>query len=274
MSACAVLPPGLHKIPPFPAVAAKLMVLLSNPMAEFSEVAELIASDPTLTAQVLKAVNSYDYALKSPVTNIRQAVALVGLSKIRQIATAAATQTYIKRLMTAELLRCWHHSVATAVLCDEIAHACGAFTNIAFVAGIMHDLGRLGLLVGYPAEYSRIMLDAENSSLDLLEIEEQKFGINHAEVGRLLGEMWELPEEFRLIMGRHHDPCDGQELDLLRIVHVGCRLADSLGFGAIARPAPAPGDVLTELPGSAIVNMQQTPEQLSALIEKRISSVT
>lgn len=274
MSGCTVLPAALNKIPPFPAVAAKLLGLLSSPSAEVNEIAELIASDPTLTGQVLRAVNSYQYALRSPVTDIRQAVALVGLNKIRQVATSAATATYIKRLMTAELLRCWHHSVATAVLAEEIAEACGRFANIAFVAGILHDLGRLGLLVAYPDEYSRLMREAEETSIDLLELENQKFGMDHAEIGRTLAQSWALPEEFLVIMGRHHDPCEGTELDLLRIVHVACRLACSLGFGATTRNFPPTAVILSELPAAVSAQIKKTPEEFCQLIEKRISTVT
>lgn len=274
MSTVTVLPERLQKIPPFPAVAARVLVLLSQPTPEIGNVAELITSDPTLAARVLKCVNSYEYGVKADVTNIRQAIALIGLNRTRQITTTAATAIYLKRLMTAELLRCWHHSIATAVLCEEIARSCGTLMNLAYVAGIMHDLGRLGLLVAYPDEYARLIRNAEENSLELLEVEEQKFGINHAEAGRILTEAWNLPEEFRVINGRHHDPCNGSEFDLLSLVHISCRLANSLGFAVVSRTQPAPEAIVDELPRHARANMQKTREELCALIEERISTVT
>src|SRR5204863_396988 len=124
-----------------------------------------------------------------------------------------------------ELRLCWEHTLATAILADQIAHACEAFTAVAYTAGIIHDIGRLGLLVAYPKDYERIIRDAAEGCLDLLDFETEQFGIHHAEAGRLLAERWKLPEEFLMIAGRHHDPCEGQELDLLRIIHVACRLA-------------------------------------------------
>src|ERR1700680_3297053 len=152
MSSSTVLPAGLAKVPPFPALAARLLALLANPVPDIAKVAELISGDPALTAQVLKFVNSYEFALKSHVTSIPHAVGLLGSDRIRTITTTTATATYIKRLMTADMLRCWHHSIATAVVAEEIARSCRAFGNIAFAAGIMHDLGRLGLLVAHPQE--------------------------------------------------------------------------------------------------------------------------
>ncbi len=268
------LPPALEKVQPFPAVAAKLFGMFAKSDIDLVEVATLIKSDPTLTAVVLKAVNSYKYGVRSNVSSIRQAIGLIGLEKTKQITTTIAASSYVKRLATADLLRCWHHSVATAVLSEAIAKSGGAFENVAFVAGIMHDIGRLGLLAAYPDEYANLIRNAEKTSLDLLDAEEEKFGLNHAEAGRLLGEAWGLPEEFRVINGRHHDSCDGNEFDLLRIIHVACRLADALGFGVLQKePVPA-STILSELPTRVAARIEKTPEELIALIDERISTAT
>jgi hypothetical protein len=135
----------------------------------------------------------------------------------------------------------------------------------------MHDIGRLGLLVAFPRDYERIIRDAADECLDLLDFEREQFGMHHAEAGRLLAERWNLPEEFRIIAGRHHDPCEGKEIDLLRIVHVACRLADALGYD-ITRPlVPLRVDaVLTELPERAWKRFTASPEELRIRIEQRI----
>jgi len=269
------IPPELLKVPPFPAVAAKVLTLLSNATVDISKVAEVVGSDPTLTAHVLKAVNSYEYGLKSYVTDMRQAIGLLGLDRTRQIVVTTAVGAYLKRVMTAEVLRCWHHSIATAVLAEALADCYGTFADIAFVAGIMHDLGRLGLLVAHPQEYQRLVRDAEEHHLNLLELEEHKFGLNHAEAGRLLTEHWRLPQEFWVINGRHHDTLEGTEVDLLRIVHVACRMADVLGFGMIPpRPNFHPNTALKELRMPPALTLQNTAEELSVLIENRISTAT
>jgi HD-like signal output (HDOD) protein len=209
---------GLKRVPPFPPVAAKLLNLLAKPEVETNEVAQLISGDATFTAKVLQRVNSVEFGLVSPVTNIRQAVALLGIDLTRQVTLSHATAAYAKgALRTDELRRCWQHTVATAVLADEIANACGEFTSVAFTAGIMHDIGRLGLLVAYPAEYERVIRDAAARCLDLLDFEREEFGMDHAEAGRLLAERWGLPAGLAQIAGRHHDPCEGTALNLLRI---------------------------------------------------------
>jgi putative nucleotidyltransferase with HDIG domain len=263
---------GLKKVPPFPPVAAKLLGLLSNPKVEVSEVADLISSDATFTARLLQRVNSIEFGLVSPVTNVRQAVALLGLDLTRQITVTHATAAYMKgALKTAELRRCWQHTVATAVLAEEIAQASEAFANVAFTAGIMHDVGRLGLLVAYPEEYESVIRDAADRCLDLLDFEREKFGLHHAEAGNLLAERWGLPSEMRVIAGRHHDPCEGSELTLLRIVHVACRLADVFGYDIVKPLVPSTAAaVLEELPARARERLRRTPEELCARIEHRI----
>jgi HD-like signal output (HDOD) protein len=263
---------SLKKVPPFPPVAVKLLSLLANPAVDTNEVADLIGSDATFTARLLQRVNSAEFGVLADITNVRRAVALLGLDTTRQIILTQATATYAQGgLKTEAMRRCWQHTVATAVLADEIAMACDAFSSVAFTAGIMHDIGRLGLLVAYPQEYERVIRDAAARSVDVLDFEAEEFGVHHAEAGRMLAERWGLPTEMLLIAGRHHDPCEGTELTLLRIVHVACRLADVLGYDVVRPLVPSTSsDVIAELPERARLRMGMSPEEFRERIERRI----
>jgi putative nucleotidyltransferase with HDIG domain len=264
---------GLKRVPPFPPVAAKLLTLLSKPEVETNEVAQLISGDATFTARILQRINSIEFGLVTPVTNVLQAVNLLGIDLTRKLVLAHATAAYAKGALRAEeLRRCWQHTVATAVLADLIAKACGEYADVAFTAGIMHDIGRLGLLVAYPAEYEQIIRDAAARCLDLLDFERDEFGMDHAEAGRILAERWGLPPGLAQIAGRHHDPCEGTTLHLLSIVHVACRLADALGYDVVKPRAPLHIDaVLAELPGRGRVTLGRSPAELCAQIEQAIS---
>jgi putative nucleotidyltransferase with HDIG domain len=268
----ATISDGLKKVPPFPPVAVKLLSLLSDPAVDANEVADLIGSDATFTARLLQRVNSAEFGFVSDVTNVRRAVTLLGLDTTRQITLAHATAAYAQGgLKTETMRRCWQHTVATAVLAEEIAEACEIYTSVAITAGIMHDVGRLGLLVAYPEEYERLVRHAAERCLDVLDFEEEEFGAHHAEAGRLLAEGWGLPSEMALIAGRHHDPCEGVELDLLRIVHVSCRLADALGYDIVKPLNPSTAsDVMAQLPPPARARLVRDPEELHARIEERI----
>jgi putative nucleotidyltransferase with HDIG domain len=268
----ATISESLQKVPAFPPVAAKLLSLLASPTVDTNEVADLIGGDATFTARLLQRVNSAEFGFVSDITNARRAVALLGIDATRQIMLAHATASYAQGgLKTEGLRRSWQHSVATAVLAEEIAAACGEFVSVAFTAGIMHDIGRLGLLVAYPAEYERAIRNAAERCLDVLDFEEEEFGVHHAEAGRMLAERWGLPAEMALIAGRHHDPCDGMELDLLRIVHVACRLADVLGYDIVKPLNPSsPAEVIAQLPERARDRLRRDPKELCERIEARI----
>jgi putative nucleotidyltransferase with HDIG domain len=267
-----VLPARLTVVPPFPPIATRLLCCLAREQVEISELADLIASDAMFSGRVLQYANSAEFALREPVRNIRQALMTLGLDRTRRITVTASTAAYTKAaLRTKELKRCWQHTLATAVLAEEISRKCGAFVDFAYAAGIMHDIGRLGLLVAYPDEYERTIRDAADRCLDLLDFEREIFGIDHAEAGRLLAIQWRLPEEFYVIAGRHHDPCEGSELSLLRIVHVACRLADALHYD-VSRPLVAQtiDQVVEELPEYVRRRIVASAVELRARVEHTI----
>jgi putative nucleotidyltransferase with HDIG domain len=241
---------------------------------EVGEVAEVISNDVKLTARLLQSINSSLFGLGRPIGNVHQAIALLGFDRTRQIAVMNATAAYAKGAPnTKELQNCWQHSIATAILAEEIAKSCEVFTKAAFTVGILHDIGRLGLILAYPRKYEQLIRGATERCLDVLDFEREEFGIDHAEAGRILAEAWDLPEEFHVIAGRHHDPCEGVELDLLRIVHVGCRVADVLGYGMVAPQTGSVGAVLEDLPPRARKRLLKDPEELRSQIETRISSL-
>ena len=276
MSVGPTIPEGLRKVPPFPPVAARLLTVLSNPEAEVAEVADLIKSDATLSARILRCVNSAAFGFGRQISEVRQAVALMGLDRTRQITAMCATATYTRGTgNNAELHTCWQHSIATAILATKIAECCDAFHKIAFTAGILHDIGRLGLIVANPNRYAFAIHGAQGRCVDFLDFEREQFGLDHAEAGRLLAENWELPQEFHIVAGRHHDPCEGNEIDLLRIIHVSCRLADALGYGfAPPRGETSTSAILETLPESVSKRMRLGEAELKSDIEDHIFAIT
>jgi HD-like signal output (HDOD) protein len=267
-----VLPARLTVVPPFPPIATRLLCCLARESVEIGELADLIGSDPMFSGRVLQFANSAEFGLLQPVRNIRQALMMLGLDRTRAITVTAATSAYTKAaLRTEELKRCWQHTLATAVLAEEISRKCGLFIESAYAAGIMHDIGRLGLLVAYPAEYERTIRDAAARCLDLLDFEREVFGMDHAEAGRLLSMRWRLPEEFFIVAGRHHDPCEGTELSLLRIVHVACRLADFFNYD-VSRPLTPQTfeEIVDELPGNVKERLIWSADELRAKVQRSI----
>jgi HD-like signal output (HDOD) protein len=257
---------SLASIPAFPAVALRVLDLVSQDDADFDLLAREIASDATLSAQVLSLANSALFRFEIPIGTVQQAVMLLGAQRVQSLVISVAMANYSQAALRTEAFqRCWQHTIATAVLSREIAAAAGApEPEQAYSLGLLHDIGRLGLLVAWPDDYDLMLRKADRNVASLVELERQRFTMDHCELGRRLIEQWKLPHEFCVVAGRHHDPPAGTtELDSLRISHLSCRLADALEFW-VAKPF-RPLDVeevLSELPYAVRLRLPSDPLDL------------
>src|SRR5690349_8186961 len=141
----------LGRIPAFPPVVLRVIDLLSNEQTEMAALVREIASDATLSAQVLRLANSPLFGLAAEVDTVHHAVVTLGFSRVQALVMAVATSNYMRGAMRTEALqKCWRHTVASAVLCRELARAAGINPDRAYSLGLLHDIGRLGLLVAFP----------------------------------------------------------------------------------------------------------------------------
>ena len=269
----AQIPERLARVPSFPPIAIKVLQLLSDPSVDFSQIPQLISSDPALSARVLQYANSPLYGVAHQITNVRHALTMLGSDQLRALTATAASDIYLRgKLQIEELRRCWTHTLACAVLSEGLAHACRAHLDEAYTSGLMHDIGRLSMVVAYPSEYVEAMRHAAAACIDLIDYEREKFGIDHAEAGRLLSEKWHLPNNFCIIAGRHHDIPDPHEIDLLTLVHLACRLADALGFEVTVPLRPSSVDeILAILPPAVRQRLPASEEEFRELVLRRIS---
>jgi len=161
--------------------------------------------------------------------------------------------------------------LACALLTEELARSCSKFEERAYTAGLLHDVGRLGLLLAHPAGYAELLRNATRNALELLDCEKQLLGMDHCEAGRLLAAQWNLPEELQIVAARHHDPQANYALDLLTLVHLGCRLADSLGFWVVQPLKPATiEDILAALPPLLSSRIHIDGDRWREILERRI----
>lgn len=261
----------LARVPAFPPVVLRLLDLLSNETTETAVLVRELASDAALTAELLRLANSPLFGLSARVETVHQAVVSLGFSRVQSLVMAAAATNYMKGAMQTEALqKCWRHTLASAVLCREIARATGIDSDRAYSFGLLHDLGRLGLLVGFPEEYDLVLRAADRDAVSLLDMEKKRFGLDHCEAGRQLVELWKLPQEFRVICGRHHDPPDGAPFDLLTLVHASCQLADTFGY-AVVTPLKRQSfdEVLALLPAPAQERLCDADE-LGEIVERAV----
>jgi putative nucleotidyltransferase with HDIG domain len=268
-------PWALSTPPPFPAIAMKVLELLGHDdTVDVREVVRWLQADPVFSGEMLRVANSALYGLRTEIRSVHQATINLGLDFVKAVAITVGLRAYVKSAVKAPVLRrCWTHSMACGIVSQELAAACFMKGDEAYTAGLLHDIGRMGLLAAYPLEYANVLSVAVEYSFDVLHCEKELFDIDHCEAGAWMAEQWKLPATLADIAAHHHDPLPAvtakQKLDLLTIVGLACRLADSLDFGAIkaTRDSWPPEKVVSYLPDAA---KQRFPKDLAAL-KARIS---
>lgn len=259
---------ALSRIPAFPAVVLKVLDLLSDDDVRVAELVELIDSDALFSAQLLRAANSPLYGFRSQIDSVQLAIVALGLSQLQALAASVATADYMKgELKSKELHRCWSHSLATAIISRALARACSLPEQRAYTAGLLHDIGRLGLLVAYPREYAAMLRDADQGPQALLGREIELFSVDHCEAGRFLAGEWGLPEEFLQITGSHHEKPAEDSPGMLMNTYLACQMADSMGFSVVQPPQPPSFDNLCDLlPAPARKRFRSGAHTLKAVI--------
>jgi putative nucleotidyltransferase with HDIG domain len=250
----AARPRIVQHLQPLPAVAARLMRLVATDDVVFRQIADLIRTDAAFSAEVLALANSPLLGCRESVRGILQALAMLGVDRVKALVMTVALRNFLRSSLHLPVLRrCWRHSLACAMVCQEIGLACWLDKDQFYTAGLLHDVGRLALMATYPQEYAELLEKADHSEasdFDLLRAEREQFDADHTEVGRRLMEEWGFPAEYLEITGKHHEPAAAGRFDECRAVRLACRLSDSLGF-QVAGQAPLLNveELQSEFPG-------------------------
>jgi putative nucleotidyltransferase with HDIG domain len=229
--------------------AAIQVFFLTQGDVNLRHIAAAVNTDPPLAAHVLRLANTPLFGVRFGVTSILQAVAVLGIDRLRAITTTAAMRLLVSpRLHCPALKRCWRHSVACAWISQELASDAGTDGNVSYLCGLLHDIGRYALFSSWTREYS-LLLDRTPAD-QYLDAELTMFRITHAEIGAFLLEHWGFPEDFIEVAHHHHQqPTGDSKARLPQIVTSACRLAAAAGFSL--SPEPTPGNLGTDcLPDS------------------------
>jgi putative nucleotidyltransferase with HDIG domain len=193
-----------------PQVVAKVLELSAEQTPSAADFDRAISVDPGFASRLLKLANSAHYGLPRQVSTIRDAVVLLGIREVRCLAMAAtAFELFVGRSDRDSLVRreLWRHAVYTAALARSISRrAAGVDEELAFVAGLLHDVGKSIALEVADSEYLTAMIRAEAEGVPLYEVEQETLPFTHPELGAVAMGKWNLPESLVEAVGRHHEP--------------------------------------------------------------------
>jgi putative nucleotidyltransferase with HDIG domain len=228
-------PWALRLVPPFPAVAHRVLSLVSQEDVSIHQLGQLVKMDASFAAELLRFANSALFGSRREVKSLPQAIIVVGLDRVKTMATFVAVNRMVRSSVRVEALRkVWLHSLATALIAEETGRVLRLDAEGAYTVGLLHNLGTLGMMSAYPDEYSRMLEVSNDFGFDLLETERDLFEIDHCAAGAYLAQDWDFPDELAAAIATHHDQPAAGERTLENVVKVSWRLADTLGYAAFS----------------------------------------
>lgn len=227
----------VDKLPSPPALFFALTNLMESKHASLDAVATLVSKDPGIAAKILQLVNSAYFGSGSTTASIRSAISRLGLERIRYLAMAAhvfsSAEDPLKELTVGELQA---QGFVTASLASRFAPEA---SEAAFAAGLLHDVGRLVLLLGLTDEYRTCLRRMAVTKEAIPAVENEMLGLDHAEVGAVLMSLWGLPPDLVQAVRHHHAPdtAPPQLRGLACAVHVADAIATraTIDVDAVAR---------------------------------------
>lgn len=237
----------METLPTLPQVVVKLYAVLNDENSSAQDVEAVMKTDPALTANILRMTNSPYFGAGRTIDSIRQAIALLGTKRVFEVAASASFSRIIPDTIPGyDILASgfWTHSIAVAVLSESLALELGLKTpDLTFTAGLLHDIGKLAIGIFLADEAETILKELDQEDRSFYAAEYSALGTDHAEIGGLLAESWQLPEKLCHLIRWHHKPSatkhDGYDLDaeqerMIDLVHVADILAHAFGYGADA----------------------------------------
>ena len=218
-----------------PALASVVTRVMTAVIEETSarEIAQLIEKDASITARVLKVINSAYYGLSGHVSTVSQAVPLLGIQVVKNIVLTFSVMDIFahENAKGVDFKKLWEHAFTTAVASRILAERVGyPDREEALVAGLLHDIGILLFVKNDLTTYAEAVKVHKETGRALTDVEEELMGITHAELGALLAEKWHLPEVIVLPIRHHHSPGlmegGGQVRKLTQAVYEADRLCD------------------------------------------------
>jgi len=224
---------SLSDLPPFSPILNRLVATLAGEDVSFTKLADLIEKDTVVTANLLQLVNSALYGRRGTVNSVGYALSLLGLDKVRNALLGMSITSLWKKIKMPgswSMARFNMHSAASGVLSDLLAQRMEVgYPEGAFVAGLLHDVGRLVIALGLPQQHAQI-LESYKAGRTYLDAEREILGFTHPELSAQALKVWNLPEPIQEAVLHHHNP-DAEGLG--RVVNAANQYVNSAGFSIL-----------------------------------------
>jgi putative nucleotidyltransferase with HDIG domain len=199
----------IESFPALPSIVAKVMAVTANPESSANDLMQVILPDQSMCATILKVANSAFFGIPREVGTIERAVVVLGHEEIKNIIIGKAIFSSFPR-MTKETRRTvglfWEHTFTCGLAAKIIGEHLHFSASELFIAGLIHDIGKLAMFLTFPEQYPILQELANHPLFDNIAEEQNKFSVSHDQVGLQLANKWLLPEQLVAAIGYHHTP--------------------------------------------------------------------
>ncbi len=231
----------MGQLPTMPTIAAKVMQLVNDPASSAEDIARFITKDLALTSKVLRLANSAFYGIPRTISSVNSAIVILGFNTVRSLVlSASVVKIFPGRADNNGFDRkaFWKHSFMVGMTSRMLAQMYRkkkmVDVEIAFSAGLLHDVGKLILEQFAGDDYLPVIAEARKQGLPLYQLEKTMLGLTHADISAMLIEKWQMPNELREPILYHHFPTDaGEHLDVALLIHIANYLCHKKGLGSM-----------------------------------------
>ena len=263
---------GCPSLPSLGTINVALKELLNADQRYTAQISDIIRRDPSLTSRLLRLVNSVFYGLTTPVNSIEEAVFYLGVRQIRQLSMVTPIIEDFQKLAGRANFRWrefWQHCIGTAIISREITSLLGTSNDDGdYVAGLIHDVGKIAMASAFPDHFSEIQERMNNApDEELIDVEQEVLGIDHAELGSMYLKNNNLPELLIETARYHHHPeLARHEPQIIAAVQIADLVIRHSKIGNSGASKPVTEEDWETASGWAILFPNQSPEELEKTV--------
>lgn len=213
----------INSIPTLPTVACQVMEITADPNSSANDLTKVIIPDISLSTKLLKMANSAFFGATRGVTTLQHAITVLGFKEVRNLVISAVVfESFMKieKNENYDMGKFWKHSFICGLAAKIIATEIKKASNEFFVAGLIHDIGKLVVYITLPNEFFKLVKATRHLKLKFMAFETEKkvIGMTHDEVGMRLLKKWMFPENLMTAIGFHHRLRETDNKSLLPVV--------------------------------------------------------
>ena len=267
----------IQSMPPLPVAITKILEVARDPNVDAKKLNDIITLDPVLTGKVMKLINSAYYSLPNRITSVVRAIVMLGINTVKNLVLSTAVISSIneeKNFTSLDMENFWRHSICVGAMAKQFAleqKINPKQSEEYFVAGLLHDIGKIPLNAVIPERYLEAIDAARTRQISLHNIESELFEINHSDVGYRISELWKLNKNLKNTIRYHHNlnALEKDEKKFAATVTLADIVANraSIGFSGNCCPDPVEEEIF-KITGLSPANVEKAEKDSEETIKK------